>query len=110
MSNNLNLDELLPEARTITINGKEYDCNHPTLEQLLRIADLEVQLVKIKTVEEAIKTINKTLEPIIPNISEVSFTKEQLTTLIRFVIDGTKPQSLEKDKHITPKKKADSPK
>lgn len=110
MANNLNLDELLPEERTVTINGKEYECKHPTLEQLLRVADLEVQLQAIKTVEEAVEKINKTLETIVPKISEVSLTKEQLIALIRFIVDGTKPQSLEKDKHIIPKKKVDSQK
>jgi len=39
---NLNLDELIPESSTITLGGKEYECKPPTVEQMLRIAELEI--------------------------------------------------------------------
>lgn len=107
MADNLNLDQLLPEKRIIIFNGKEYECKHPTVEQMLRVADLEVQLTKAKSVKEALTKINNALKPIVPKIEEIDLTKDQLTALVRFVMDGTKPEGLKKAQDVTPKKKVD---
>jgi hypothetical protein len=108
--NELNLDELLPEPRKVFLNGKEYECKHPTVEQMLRIADLESKLRGVKSATEAINLINESIKPIMPEIEDMSLTKEQLFGLISFIITGTKPERLQKASGITPKKKLDSQK
>jgi hypothetical protein len=108
--NELNLDELLPEPRTVTLNGKEYECKHPTVEQMLRISDLEVKLGDVKSADEAMSLIYKTIEPVVPDIKNMTLTREQLIGLISFLITGTKPERLQKADGITPKKKLDSQK
>lgn len=93
---NLNLDELIPESSTIILGGKEYECKPPTVEQMLRIAELETKLGHAKTQAEVVDMINDTLSPIV-DIDGSKLTRDQLTALTSFIISGTIPESL-KDK------------
>lgn len=95
--NNLNLDELVPEVKSITLAGKDYDCYPPTIEQMLRIADLENKLNFVKTENEAVDLINDTLNPVVPGIDCSKITKDQLIALTSFILSGTIPERL-KDK------------
>lgn len=103
----LNLDELIPESKTITFSGKSYICHPPTVEQMLRVAELETKLEFVKTYHEAIDLINDTLKPIVPDIKASELKKDQLTGLISFIITGAVPERLTKKMG---KKKQESPK
>jgi hypothetical protein len=112
MKDKLNLDELLPESREVTFNGKDYEVKPPTVEQMLRVADLDRVLYSsnAENVEDVLEIINSTLEPVVPDIRKMNLTKEQLLGLMSFILKTARPESLEKVQNVTPKKKQDSPK
>jgi len=72
---------------------------------MLRVADLEVRLSKVKTVNEAVKIIDEALQPLVPGVKTSDLTKEQLIALTNFILTGSRPERLEKAGDVTPKKK-----
>lgn len=92
----LDLDSIKPNPKKIKIHGKIIECYPLTVSQLVSIARLQHDLVKITNPEEILPHIKSVLIPFIPALKDdesLDFTLTQLIEIIKFAqIDAVPKQ------------------
>lgn len=108
MSEVLDLDALLPEAKKVKLNGKVFDVYPATIRQLLRIQSIGQDISTGKlTGPEAEDLLINALSSIIPVLKEdtsVDLNIAQMVALIDFVQKQSVPQN-EAGQAFSPQKK-----
>ena len=97
MTNLLNLDELAPAKRTVTLGGTSHEVKPMTVEAFVRrqreAKDVDDTTDPAEQIERAVKMISETIPTIKIEVLN-GLTMEQLTALINFVVstpDDVKP-------------------
>lgn len=90
----LDLDALLPLPQKVKINGKIIECNPLTIEQLVRVINLQESLQKIKDAREFMPLFREAMSPFVPALNDETFelTIFQARALITFAQKISIPQ------------------
>jgi len=95
MDNSLDLDTLIPQSKTVRVNGKTYEIKPLRLKDFLNLQKTLKDL-KGKTNEEMIELLDKVFEnikPIVPEIDEMNLTIPQTMALLEFIYKQETPET-----------------
>jgi hypothetical protein len=107
MSDTLDLDQLLPDPKTVKVNGKVYELKPLKLTDFIVIQKL-LASTQGKTDIEMIEVMGDmftSLRPIVPDIDEMDLTIEQTLALMEFIYkqeQKNQPQATEKKTEVSP--------
>lgn len=97
----LDLDAILPEKRTIKLNGKTFLINPPDVGELFSMAKLGLVLknaqdgsINESEAAEGLAQLQEALKKVIPEIKDEKLTIGQLMALFKFIGEIVKPAQL----------------
>lgn len=112
----LDLDNIAPVAKVITINGKQYKCNPLTIRQMVGLVKIDEQLRANQDIAKTAEIVDEMLRLVVPDLvsDKVDLTAEQIRAIIDFAQASSVPQNDEVGsqaaKEYPIKKKENSPK
>lgn len=92
-NNTLDLDALVPQSKTVKVNGKVYEIKPLKLNDFLNL-QMTLRSIKGKSDEEMVDLIAKVFEnikPIVPEIEEMGLTIPQTMALLEFIYKQEAP-------------------
>lgn len=110
MSDTLDLDQLIPEPKTVKVNGKVYELKPLKLKTLLNLQKI-LSTAKDKSNEEMLTLMDDmfaSLKPIVPDIEEMDLTLPQTLALMDFIYrneqatQGSEAKTVEKKTEPSP--------
>jgi hypothetical protein len=112
MSETLDLDALLPPTKQLKIQGRVFDCKPLTVGQLIKVAQLEQDLMKVTNESEILPLIENALTPFIPEYKKAGLDLriDQIREIVKFALKQTMPSEAKEAKNYSAEKKIDSAK